>query len=274
MKCCLKILAPISVMMMAALITPASAWSGSWVIDGSYSFERGKYGGDANIEVTILSAEMSYYIDSWGFSLEVPHISVDGSETYVPLSSDQGFGQGPANGNFNNSSSMGTTTTNITRSGLGDISLSMSRAFYPSRPIGLIHEVIVWIKLPTSSDDENLGSGEVDYSLELLNTIGRGKWSPLFNLGYQVNGDPAGIDLEDIWFYTLGTGYALNRRTRLSVTYDFRQAVTDDSPDAESMSLVMDWQLTGDIDLSGELESGLSDASADTAIMISLSRRY
>ncbi|MDJ0833954.1 MAG: transporter [Gammaproteobacteria bacterium] len=267
-----RLLTSIRIMTLALLVMP-SALSANWLIKGGYSYEQGDYGSDEDLEVSILSLDLGYFADVWGFSVYLPYISVTGAVTFVPTSTNQGPGRGSGFGSGSTGSST-TSSESVTRSGLGDVSLSISRAFFPARQGGFFHEITASIKLPTASESDNLGNGETDYSLELFSSVDHGNWTPSFSLGYQINGDPAGSDLNDIWFYTLGTRYAISRNTGLNVAYDFSQALADGLADSESVSLVLDWQWPEGTTLGVELNSGLSDANADTSMMISLSKRY
>jgi hypothetical protein len=261
-------------LLIPGLVVPLRA--DTWDVGAGYSYESGDFGTGEDVDVSIFTVLLDYYGDVWGASLELPYVSVTGSETIVPSTSGQGAsGNGFGYGNNNT----GSTTTSsgsesVTREGIGDIGLSISRAFFPETENGAFHEAIFSIKLPTASESENLGSGEADYSLELATSLQRGAWSPLFALGYQLTGDPPDVDLNDVWFYSLGIRYDIGDSSRIGLIYDFRQALVDDEPDGESLSVSLNTRPTADLSFNLELTAGLTDANADSAVAVSVSTRF
>lgn len=268
-------------------LTPCPVGAGEWVVDAGYRYESGDFGGDSEVDISTFTLGLDYYQGNWGFALDVPYLSVTGNEDFVVTTTIQGSsggasGSGNGNGNGSGSGSVSTTTTtsssieseSVTRTGLGDVSLSTSYTFFPQREGEFLHELKASVKLPTSSEQDNFGSGEIDYALELSNSVRIDNWRPNFNLGYRILGEPAGWQTENTWFYSLGLAYQVSANARIGLVYDYSEASSDGLDPSEYSTATASTRLSRDWRAAFEFSKGMTDNSAEDSWYVSVSRFY
>ena len=90
--------------------------------------------------------------------------------------------------------------------------------FFPSRS-RTEYSVTGVIKLGTGDRDKFLGTGETDYAVEGGFSTPVGKTHLFGALGYQLTGDPPGVDLNDVFYARIGDALPLrnNREVGLSL---------------------------------------------------------
>ena len=233
----------------------------------SYQFETGDYGSATSTDVETIPLTLKYYADVWSFGAELAYVSVSGDEAFIPGTTSRGFGRGPRSGGITTTSS----TSSVSRSGMGDSRVFVARAFFPEQKGDWFYELTASIKLATADDRRSLGTGEVDYSIKLASSTRLGRWIPGITLGYQLTGDSAVTDFNDVLFFSLGSGYALGRYSTLGFGYDFQQAVSNGVDDFAAISLTYSYETGGGIDLSASLKAGLSDNSLDKGLALAAS---
>ena len=243
-----------------------SLQANKFVIDLSYQVETVDYGTDSDTDVTIIPVLFKYYTDVWSFGAEISYVSVTGSETVIPGTNGQFFGQGVGTGSVE-----GATSTSITRSGIGDTKLSISRAFFPQQKDAVFYELTAMAKIATADEQKFLGKGENDYSIKLKASVKTGLWLPALTVGYQFTGDMADADFNDTLFFSIGSGYKLSKKSTLGLGYDFQQAVTDGADDFAAVVLNFSTQLENGIDLNFVMKTGLTDNSLDRGFGVSTS---
>jgi len=241
--------------------------AGQFVVDVAYQLESGDYGSASTTDVTRVPLQLKYFADVWSFAVEVPYLSVSGDATVVPGVRGQSTGQGQG-ANSNNAT---TTTQSVTRSGFGDSQLSVSRAFFPDQPDGIFYELTGAVKLATGDEQKSLSSGEVDYSIKLSISSEIERWMPGLSFGYQLTGDSADTDFNNVWFLSVGTGYRLEQGSSLSAGVDYEQAVSDSADDFAAISLGYSRKLGSQATVGVTLKAGLTDNSLDQGLSVFVS---
>ncbi len=254
---------------LTGLAFSAQVEADKWIYGASYEFETGDYSQPVDTDIVTLPLFLSYYTERWGFGLEIPFVSVSGSADIIPSGNGQSTGHGK-----NQSSSSATSTESYTRSGLGDVSLFVSYAFPAQSPQELFYELGASVKLATADEKDNLGTGQTDYSINLKIARDMGNWSPSINIGYQLTGEGADENLNDVYFYSVGTGYSLSEASSVAFSYYFKQAVADGYDDLSNVGFNFTRVINRYIDLGVGLSKGLSDSSADYAVSLSLTGYY
>ena len=125
-------------------------------------------------------------------------------------------------------------------------------------------EITGKVKIPTASESKSLGTGEFDYTAQLDLSQNFGQVTPFGTLGYRILGDPSGVDLDNIFFATVGAGYAFNNRVSAGLALDYSQATTSGADDAVEVSPYVSWALTDRWGLLFYGLVGLSDGSPDS----------
>ncbi len=151
--------------------------------------------------------------------------------------------------------------------GLGDIILGGSYDVLrePDRPFDL--SPFASVKFPTADKNKNLGTGKFDESLGITASKNLDKnWSVLGRIGYTFIGDPAGIKLNNQFFYDLGVGYQWTEATFTSITYEQKTRLISGQPNPQDLIFGIDQKLTQALGVFGNLDVGLSKGSPDIAV--------
>ena len=249
-------------------------FSGSVMANGLFSVSvgheqtTGTYGSTSETKIGTTSLLADYSMGAWRFSLYAPFVSITGDGTVVPGSTTTGTGNG------NNSTTTTTTTIVETQSGMGDITPSLSYAFFPKKDSYIFHELTAEVKLGTASVDDNLGNGENDFSLSLYSAYEKYDMQPFLTLGYLMLGDTDTVDFNDVMFATVGFSYRMNPKTSFGMVYDYQQAAVDGDDDGVIFELNLSTQFNQQ--WSGRVYSltGISDSVADSGIGFSLRRNF
>ena len=126
------------------------------------------------------------------------------------------------------------------------------------------------MKFATADAQKELGTGENDYTLQLDLADNYGKFTPFATLGYRIMGDPPDLDLNDVWFSSLGFDYRLSPSLYVGGVFDYRQAISAGAEPMWELMAYLSWEMDGSWELNGYGVAGFSDASPDTAIGLQL----
>lgn len=263
----------ICAMVFATLVGPVCA--AQQVEDGSYRMLvsagvgrfSGDYGETEKTTLDVLSLNARWYLNRGEIQVSLPYLRINGGAdvTFVD-------GQPVAVG--------GDPTADDQRkeSGLGDI---VVRGDYylvtgtETRPwvIGLLR-----VKLPTGNEDKGLGSGatDVEAGFSLIQKTGPVYW--LADAGYIFVGESGGVDARNE--VRLGAGVSMpfgsDDRSSGYLYLENRTNRYSGSDDRRTIMLGVGTSLTRArrIRLSASVFTGLTDASEDFGVYLTLGRRY
>ncbi|MEJ2093670.1 MAG: transporter [Gammaproteobacteria bacterium] len=155
------------------------------------------------------------------------------------------------------------TGVKTTESGFGDtwFSLGYSVDAIPAELFYL--DLIAKVKFPTGDDDRGLGTGERDYTLQADFFKSLGRFSPLATVAYKIKGDPPGLELDDVWYISVGGAYQLNDATSMGLTLDYQEASTAAADDALELFGYVTYKVTPAWSLTGYGYGGFTDGSPD-----------
>lgn len=204
-----------------------AAESDVWTLGTGVHYSSGDYG--TSTTTTILSVPLNIRYDRapWSFRISVPYIEIDGATSVIP-----GIGS-VENTNPRRRGGGGAAISEGTASGLGDIVASATYSAYYDAAAQLGIDVTGKVKVATADEDEGLGTGEHDFAalVEAFKTVDR---TTMFaGVGHYWLGSSAFIRLDDVWSWSLGASYALDRRDSVGLIYDERQRV---APGADKLS--------------------------------------
>lgn len=210
-------------------------------------YSSGDYGTgiDTNILVVPVAARVS--TGDLRFSASVPYIRIDGAGSIV------GGDGGPI--------IVDPATPSAKRSGIGDLTLGANYGI-PENRIGVGIDLGARVKLPTA--ETGLGTGKTDFSFsgELSRTFGT--VTPFVQAGYRIMGDPDGIDLENVFFGSVGASTSLGSGgSVLLASYDYRQATSALVEDSEEVFGAFSTPLSKALNLTLYGSAGLSDGAPD-----------
>jgi hypothetical protein len=131
------------------------------------------------------------------------------------------------------------------------------------------------VKTPTASADRGLGTGRFDEGVGVEVSQGLGHGTLLMaDGGYTVIGDPAGIALDDTWWYDVGVGQDLaGGAVNVSVFYEEYRALVSGLEGARDVLAALTvrgrgWQVQV------AALAGLSDGAPDHGVTFGASRRF
>lgn len=255
----------------ASSVSLAEGWKYSMGTDVS----SGDYGDATETEIVSIPFTAAYSPnDSWTFKASLPWTQIEGPGGVIP-GGDGGIFVGPGNGRGNGNGNAGgdTSETAITSaSGLGDLWLTGTYSMAPIAQQFYV-DLSAKYKVPVADEDEGLGTGEADYTLQAEVFTVMGAFTPFVTLAKKYKGDLPDVELRDVWYTSVGTGYQLSDISSVGSSLDYQQAATaEGDPQAElfgyySHKLSNQW--------TGMLYTyvGLADGSPDQGFGVQLSYR-
>lgn len=242
----MKMYAALFVFAVTALaMAPAGAAETSVSVGIDYS--TGDYGESDDTDITYIPFTGKYETDGWIAKITIPYIRITGPATVLP---DVGR--------------VGGEAPRRTESGLGDIIIALTREAYASQ--NLLLDVTGKVKLATADEDDGLGTGENDYSLQLDGYMPVERATAFSTLGYRIMGDAPGTDLDNVFFGSLGFSYPVSDTLSSGAILDLRE---ESSPQGDPRSELMVFasnKLTPDWNVQGYLVRGFTDGSPDWAL--------
>lgn len=222
-------------------------------------YSSGKYGDALSTDVRSLTFGVRYKKKRWTLKASLPQVEITGPGAVLgpdglPL---------PGGG-----------TTRTTKSGVGDLLLSVSYLAHYSAESKRGLSVKAKVKLPTASRDDGLGTGEPDVSFEIDPFQVLGKTILFGALGYKTYGDPSGTNYSNVWYTRAGAMRELSPATDLGISGAFRQQVTDSSHPRRSVDVFLVHELDQHNKLQLYLVRGFSDSSPDYGGGISWMHSY
>jgi len=151
-------------------------------------------------------------------------------------------------------------------SGLGDVRMGASYGFQLARPGPWPYiELAAEAKAPTADEDEGLGTGEWDATVELAVSRSFGGFTPFAVGARRFQGDPPGLDLNDRWLASAGATQRLFAGLSFGLYYDFREAPSASTEDGHALVASFSWS-GGGLRVSPYGLIGLSEGSPDFAL--------
>lgn len=242
---------------VAALAVPGLAsaqvvWEGTAGVD----YSSGKYGGSQDTRVLYAPLGLRAQTDRWRVEFAVPYVNIRGPEGSV--------GGGvvvPGAGAVSS------------RSGLGDVTLSAAYQLMPAGGPGPSLEVGGTVKFPTA--DEDLGTGETDYSLLLSAQLPMGdQFRFTGSVGYSWLGDPELYELEDGVTASLGAIYDLSSSSSLGLIGSYRAEYFAGLGEQAQINPFVSFRSASGWSATAYGTVGLSDASPDYGAGIQLGRTF
>lgn len=209
-------------------------------------YSSGKYGGTDTVSQVYVPVTFAYSTSVGAIKLTVPYIKVEGPVGLI---------------DENNVFISGVDST---RSGLGDVVLS--GVFYDvisSKKSGLSVDLGAKVKFGTADEAQGLGTGEIDYSIQ-LDLLKRLDGLALFGtIGYKQRTDPAGLELHDVFFTEIGGDYAIAQQARLGILFDYRPSSISGYESAREATVYVQVSPRSGVSVQPYVLAGFSDSSPD-----------
>ena len=213
-------------------------------------YSSGEFGGTESIDELYVPISASVELERLGFRLTVPYLQV--SAPTETTSTGENGEIVPGSG------------SRVTESGLGDVIGSITLYDVIDNPeLGLFVDVTGAIKFGTADEDKGLGTGENDYSLRLDAYKYFERLTLLGTVGYKVRGEPAGIELNDVFFGTLGGAYQSGNASLVGLYFDYRQSALVGYDEVQEVTAFLATRINHRLELQVYAFAGLTDSSPD-----------
>lgn len=219
-------------------------------LSSGIDFTSGDYGGSEDIEDTYIPVTATIETGRLGFRLTIPYLSVraPAGTVIIEPGGDPVLGPGPLR----------------TESGLGDIIGAVTLYDVVSNhDLGIALDLTAKVKFATADEDKGLGTSENDYSIQADVYKYLDDLTILASGGYKVRGDPSSLDLENVFYASVGGVYQLAPRTRGGLIYDFRESAFASGDDIQELTGFVSQQLNDTWRIQAHVLTGFGDASPD-----------
>src|SRR4029077_4705287 len=177
-------------------------------------YTTGKFGGTETTDTLYIPFVFRHETGPWVLKATVPWLRITGPGNVIGAGADRVVVPG---GN----------AARRTESGLGDIVLSGFYNLMDERKGGLGLDLGGKIKLPTADETKGLGTGELDYAVQ-LDFFKPFDATTLFgSIGYRIYGNPPGQTLRDVPYAAIGASYRMSQQASVGVAYDYRPRIVD-----------------------------------------------
>jgi hypothetical protein len=272
-----------------------------WQVGFTPSYSSGKFGTDTTSTFFYAPLSIRRMFKDGDVTLVIPFVTAttDGRTTLVggtgtriddnggSNSGTGGGGGGAEDGGCSGKGSgvsgkdrvCGLTTRNagqkVTTAGLGDIILKGRYYAVEEKDYMPLIAVTGRMKLPTASASQGLGTGAFDYGagVEISKMLGE-KWIAFLDGGYNIIGDPDGINFQNQHWYDVGAGYYFTRDVLVSAYYEEYRSILRGFVNARDIFLAANYTASAAWRFSGGVTLGLSDGAPDFALTVGTSYRF
>ncbi len=243
-------------------------------------YSSGDYGHAKDTDILYLPVSLTYEQFPWRAAVTLSYLRItgpggvigggDGGVIVGGGGSSSGNRGGLGGGGGNQGGHRGGKRGPGTEQGLGDVVAGLSYALDSRWTLPVALDLIGKVKFATADAEKELGTGENDYALQLDLADNYGRFTPFATVGYRVMGDPPHLDLNDVWFSSLGFDYRLGPSLYGGASFDYRQATSSGAEPVQELLAYLNWEVDSSWSVNGYGVVGFSTASPDAAIGIQL----
>lgn len=238
----------LSAMIVVSTQAVAGDSNSNFSLTTGLDYSSGKYGGTESTDILYIPLTGRYETGRWAFQLTVPYVRITGSGNVtqggIVLRSAQ--------------------TTRTTEEGLGDVVAGATyNAYSETGPNPLLIDLTGKVKFGTADEKKGLGTGANDYSaqMDMYKTVG--KFTALGTVGYKVMGDAPGLQLDNVFYGSVGGVYKFSELTSGGLILDMRQKVTPTGASQRGLTAFVSHKINQDWKAQCYVVNGFSDASPD-----------
>ena len=249
----------------------AAAAAGCFIIAGSATaqtsvgigaeYTTGKFGASESTETLYIPLVVKHETGPWVLKATIPYLRLSGPGNVVGAGPDRVVVPGVSN-------------ARRTESGLGDVVLSGFYNLLDERKGGLGIDVGAKVKLPTADEQRGLGTGELDYALQMDFFRPFGATTLFGSIGYRFYGDPPGANLRDVPYAAIGLSQRMSAETSVGVAYDYRPHIVSGGSEVSELTAFWSQRLSQDWKLQLYGLVGFADASPDAGFGVLFERRF
>ena len=256
-----KFVRPVATIVLAVLPGVAAAQDARFTLGVGAEYTTGDYGGDKSIDEVYVPVTATVELQRVSVRLTIPYLSVSAPELTTITGPDGQpiVGEGPR----------------VTESGVGDVLASVTVFDLLNAAGGDVAlDLTGKVKFGTADEEKGLGTGEEDYTLQadLYRFFERS--TLMATAGYSLRGDPSDYELEDTFFASIGTSFAVAEGVRLGAFFDYREASVAGSDSIQELSLFASTRLGKQGRVQFYALAGSGDSSPDWGAGLSLTGRF
>lgn len=209
-------------------------------------YSRGDYGTTSDTEIIVAPISARLRMGDLRLTATIPWLQIDGASSIVG-------GDGAV--------IIDPNAPRTRRNGIGDLTLGAAYAI-PEDRLGFGLDFSGRVKVPTASRSKGLGTGKVDVSFAAEVSKSLGPVTPFVKAGYRLPGDPAGIDLHNALFGSVGASVSIGKALLMG-SYDYREAASDLSDDSQELFGAISGPVSDRLNLTLYGTAGLSNGAPD-----------
>lgn len=240
-----------------ALAGPAFSQNNSdikQIVSVASYFSSGDYGEATDTDILYFPVSYSASKGKWGAQFTVPHLQVEGVGNVLV--------------NIGGVSRAVSGNQRERNSGIGDSTMAVTYQMDQLSESSPFIDFRLDIKIPTADRDRGLGTGELDYSAQVDLSQNFGNTVLFATIGYTFRGKTdfyAG--LEDSAYTQLGMAKPLASQWNVGIFYDFREPASTFSAEIHELVPYFRFQISDSWSFTGLTAFGLTEASADAAVL-------
>ncbi len=233
----------------AAAVTPADTAK----LDSSLIFARGSYGLPTDTDVWIAQVSPTYETGPWRLQATLPFLHLSGPATVV--------------GNT------GTGSGSHSASGVGDVSVSAAYKL-ETDDHGWESSVGLKVKLPTADENEGLGTGKTDETIQFDLLRPGAAATPFASFGYQFLGHSAAYPMKSGFFATAGFAANLTPGNSAGLAANWRERTIRNGKEAFELMAFAQHALNTSDRVQGFVMHGFTDASPDITVGVTYGHTF
>ena len=237
---------------LAAALWAASsvAFAEGLTLGAGVEYTTGSYGAPEKTDTLYVPFFGKYETGRWTLRLTVPWLEITGPGNVVGVGGDRIV-------------LPGATGPRRTESGLGDI---VASGFYNviserTAPVGV--DLGAKVKFGTADETKGLGTGENDVAVQADFFKPLGAASAFGSIGYRWYGDPPGVTLKDVFYFSLGASYRYTDTLSAGLAYDYRPSITPNGGEISELTAFISQRVGPKTKLQPYLILGFGKASPD-----------
>ena len=219
-------------------------------------YASGDYGTSANTDVWQVPVGLGYVRDRFSAGISTAYLNAKSSGTILVTSVSHMTSVSGANVK--------------SASGIGDINMYASYQLPQAKGEDITYHVTGRIKLGIADEKKGLGTGENDFAIEGGFLVPYQKVFVFGNLGYQVTGDSATVNYDDVLYMNAGATYPMQPDRSIGLMLELSQAATPGFDGPAALTLFVNQALEKQRSLYAYVLLGLSDGSPDSGIGVNL----
>ena len=233
-----------------------------WTLGAGYESSSGKYGTTSTTDIVTIPVTALYEAGPWSLKLTVPYLQITGEGEVIGSGTYRGW-------RGTTTTTTTVTKTRTTQSGLGDVVTMLTYNVYADDESNSGLDLSGRIKFGTASTA--LGTGENDYAVQFVAYRGVGDFTPFIKAGYEMLGSSAQLQLNNVYYGSLGSSYSFSEKASIGAEYKYAQKASATIADQRELNLYADFQIGTDVYLHGYLLKGYSAGSPDSGYGLTLS---